>query len=103
MNKKQLLVVCLISSILVLSHTSNSKLSAEEKLVVAAYFSTPYGNIQKGSTQEQVKQLLGEPKYAKASKDIDTWYYYFNEASRLFVYFRDGKVMDVSRAEYEKI
>ena len=95
MDKKQLLVVCLISSILVLSHTSNSKLYAEEKLVVVADFSTHYGNIQKGSTQEQVKRILGEPKYAKPYNNVDVWYYYFNEASRLFVYFKNGKVIDV--------
>ena len=103
MNKKQLILACLISSILALSHTLNSKLYAEEKFAVSTDFTTPYGNIQKGSTQKQVKQILGEPKYSKANKDIDVWYYYFNENSRLFVYFRDGKVIDVSNAEYEKI
>lgn len=103
MYKKQLILVCLMSSILALIHTVNSKLYAEEKPVALIDFVTPYGNIQKGYTLAQVEQILGDPTYAKASKDVDIWYYYFSEDSRLFVYFKDGKVMDVSRSEYEKI
>lgn len=103
MNKKQLIVACLIYLVIALSHTLNSKLYAEEKPAVSTDFATPYGNIQKGSTEEQVKQILGEPKYSKPYRKIGVWYYYFNENSRLFVYFRDGRVIDISRSEYEKI
>ncbi|KKR03119.1 MAG: hypothetical protein UT30_C0038G0005 [Candidatus Uhrbacteria bacterium GW2011_GWF2_39_13] len=66
-----------------------------DDVVVKDYYRTTFGNILKGSTQEQVKQILGEPKYFMADKNIDVWYYYFNIDSRLFVYFRNGKVIDV--------
>lgn len=71
-----------------------SSFCCAEDTVGKGYY-TSFGNIPRGFSQEQVKQMLGEPKYSRTYKDIDVWYYYFNQNSRLFVYFRDGKVMNV--------
>lgn len=64
-----------------------------------ATYTTPFGTIEAGYTQETVKQILGNPHKIMGEENMDIWYYYFKPGSQLFVYFKDGRVIDVQDKE----
>jgi len=57
---------------------------------------TDFGTLRRGMTQNEVKDILGEPKFiSKAYDNFQFYWYQFNDNRRIFVYFMDGKVTDV--------
>lgn len=66
-------------------------------------FKTPYGIIERGYAPEQVKQIMGDPHKIVAEKGtVDIWYYDFGD-NRYFVHFIDSEVVEVSKAEGDRL
>ena len=68
-------------------------------LLPALVFSTPFVDIKKSYTKDQVEKILGKLHHSKATDNVDIWYYCFGNDKRLFVYFMDGKVVEVNDKE----
>ena len=66
-------------------------------------YDTPYGIIERGYTEEQVTKVMGEPGERLPNKNAVVWYYRFDKDNRYFVYFIDGKVIEVKKAESERL
>ena len=62
-------------------------------------FETPYGEIQKGSSMVEVMHVLGNPTKIFTTGDGETWYYYYSDNKRVFVYFTGREVTDVKSSE----
>ena len=65
----------------------------------AQTYTTSFGAIENGYTQRQVVDILGNPHHVSSHNKTDIWYYLFDEDGRLFVYFIDGKVIEVRNKE----
>ena len=62
-------------------------------------FTIPYGLIRRGDTQAQVTKKLGNPQHVSSDGNTDIWHYHFDTDEHLFVYFIDGKVVDVKNKD----
>lgn len=58
-------------------------------------YQTSYGIIKKGYTHEQVREILGNPHHISSYSNTDIWCYSFQEDIVIFVYFINGKVIEV--------
>lgn len=58
-------------------------------------FATPFGEIQKGAPRALVMSVLGNPRNIKQPGIIEIWHYYFGQNDDSFVYFVNGKVIDI--------
>ena len=72
--------------------TYTEKLYGKEEIT---FFSTPYGNIEKGQTMAAIMHLLGNPYRIVSEGDNEIWYYDFGDNENLFIYFLRDKVIDV--------
>ena len=56
---------------------------------------TPFGFIEKGLSKENVTEMLGNPHHTSAVGTTDIWYYFFDDANRISIYFVKDKVLRV--------
>jgi hypothetical protein len=66
---------------------------AAESLTV---FSTPYGDIAKGSSMVQVMRVLGNPNKISGLGSDERWHYNFGSGEKLYIYFVNGRVTNVN-------
>ena len=58
-------------------------------------FSTPFGDIRRDASKEEVEEMLGEPYQKNFSENFDIWHYRLDEDISLFVFFEDDHVTSV--------
>ncbi len=61
-------------------------------------FSTAFGDIQKNEVRPGVMSILGNPKNIRYKANLEIWHYDFGNNEQSFVYFANGKVIEVKDA-----
>jgi len=61
-------------------------------------FSTAFGDIQKNAPRPGVMSILGNPRSIRYKANLEIWHYDFGNNEQSFVYFANGKVIEVKDA-----
>ena len=60
---------------------------------------TPYGNIAKAATMTDVMDVFGIPSNISTSENTEIWEYRFGDNQRIYVYFINSLVLEVTDQE----
>jgi len=58
-------------------------------------FYTPFGEVKKGLTMDQVRYMLGNPHRTSSQENSTIWYYHFPDHKRFAVYFINGSITEI--------